>query len=73
MKELEQFLQRAESVLARVEAMLPAVAPEIDWSATAFRWRVGRDQLGPLSAVAHPSLIRSSLFTPRTLPNTKEE
>jgi len=58
MKELEQFLQRAESVLARVEAMLPATAPEIDWSATAFRWRVGRDQRGHLSAVAHPSRIR---------------
>jgi predicted AAA+ superfamily ATPase len=58
MKELEQFLQRAESVLARVEAMLPAPASEIDWSATAFRWRVGRDQRGHLSAVAHPSRIR---------------
>ena len=58
MKELEQFLQRAESVLARVEAMLPAAATEIDWSATAFRWRVGRDQRGHLSAVAHPSRIR---------------
>ena len=58
MKELEQFLQRAESVLARVEAMLPARAPEVDWSATAFRWRVGRDQRGHLSAVAHPSCIR---------------
>jgi predicted AAA+ superfamily ATPase len=58
MNELEQFLQRAESVLARVEAMLPARAPEIDWSATAFRWRVGRDQRGHLSAVAHPSRIR---------------
>ncbi len=58
MKELEHFLQRAESVLARVEAMLPARAPEVDWSATAFRWRVGRDQRGHLSAVAHPSRIR---------------
>lgn len=58
MKELEQFLLRAESVLARVEAMLPARAPEVDWSATAFRWRVGRDQRGHLSAVAYPSRIR---------------
>ena len=58
MKELEHFLQRAESVLTRVEAMLPARAPEVDWSATAFRWRVGRDQRGHLSAVAHPSRIR---------------
>lgn len=58
MKELEQFLHRAELVLARVEALLPAPAPDIDWSATAFRWRVSRDQRGYLSAVAHPSRIR---------------
>ena len=58
MNELEQFLHRAESVLARVEAMLPARPPEIDWSADAFRWRVGRDQRGYLTAVTHPSRIR---------------
>ena len=58
MKELEQFLHRAELVLARVEALLPAPAPDIDWSATAFRWRVSRDQRGYLSAVAYPSRIR---------------
>lgn len=58
MNELEQFLHRAESVLALVEAMLPARPPEIDWSADAFRWRVGRDQRGYLTAVTHPSRIR---------------
>lgn len=58
MKELEQFLLRAESVLARVEKLLPAPAPEIDWSATAFRWRVNRDSRGHLQAVPHPSRIR---------------
>ena len=58
MKELEQFLQRAESVLARVESLLPPAAPEIDWSATAYRWRVGRDGRGYLQAVHHPSRIR---------------
>ena len=60
MKELEQFLLRAESVLARVEAMLPARAPEVDWSATAFRWRVGRDQRG--DAV----VPREVVFAPKT-------
>ena len=58
MKELEQFLQRAESVLARVEAMLPAAQPDVDWSAVAFRWRVRRDGRGYLQAVHHPSRIQ---------------
>ena len=39
---LEQFLLRAESLLARVEAILPAAAPAIDWSSFAFRWQIGR-------------------------------
>jgi predicted AAA+ superfamily ATPase len=59
MKELEQFLQRAEAVLARVEQLLPAPAAEIDWTAsTAFRWRVPRDGRGYLQAVKHPASIR---------------
>lgn len=58
MKELEQFLQRAESVLARVEKLLPPAVPELDWSAIAYRWRVGRDGRGHLQAVHHPSRIR---------------
>ncbi len=57
MKELEHFLQRAESVLARVESLLPPATPDIDWSAIAYRWRVGRDGHGHLQAVHHPSRI----------------
>ncbi len=58
MKDLEQFLQRAEAVLARVEAMLPAPMPAPDWSASiAFRWRVPRDGRGYLQPVRHPSRI----------------
>ncbi len=58
MKEMEQFLQRAEAVLARVEAMLPAPMPAPDWSASiAFRWRVPRDGRGYLQPVRHPSRI----------------
>ncbi len=61
MKELEQFLQRAEAVLARVEAMLPAPMPEPDWNASiAFRWRVPRDGRGYLQPVRHPSRIELS-------------
>ena len=58
MKELEQFLQRAESVLARVEAMLPAAQPDVDWTAVAYRWRVSRDGRGRLQAVMHPARIQ---------------
>ena len=51
MDKLEQFLTRAEAVLARVEGMLPPAPPEIDWnSAMAFRWRKrqGRGFLQPV-------------------------
>lgn len=58
MKELEQFLANAERVLARVEALLPAAPATVDWTAaTAFRWRVGRDDRGSLQPVLHPSRI----------------
>ncbi len=37
--ELKAFLQRAEALLARVEPLLPAAAPALDWSQTlAARW-----------------------------------
>ncbi len=55
MKELEQFLQRAEAVLARVERLLPEPVAEVDWNAsTAFRWRVPRDGRGYLQPVRNP-------------------
>lgn len=55
MSELQTFLQRAEALLARVEALLPAAAAEPEWSAsTAFRWRKrnGRGVLEPVRNVA---------------------
>ncbi|MET0264556.1 MAG: ATP-binding protein [Duganella sp.] len=57
MSTLEQFLARAEAVLARVEAVLPPAPPAPDWSGYAFRWR--KRQHGPsyLQAVAHVSSI----------------
>ncbi len=59
MKELEQFLQRAEAVLARVERLLPGPAVEPDWTAsTAFRWRVPRDGRGYLQPVRNPARIQ---------------
>ncbi|HTH74342.1 MAG TPA: ATP-binding protein [Trinickia sp.] len=59
MDKLEQFLIRAESLLGRLEAMLPPAAPSIDWSASvAFRWRKrqGRGYLQPVPAVSSITL-----------------
>lgn len=39
MDKLEQFLSRAERVLAQLETLLPAAQPAPDWSAVALRWR----------------------------------
>jgi len=59
MKELEQFLVRAEALLARIEPLLPTAAADVDWqAATAFRWRVSRDGRGRLQAVQHAGKIR---------------
>lgn len=58
MKELEQLLQRAESVLARLETLLPAPVAAVDWKAShAFRWRVPRDGRGYLQPVKLVSQI----------------
>lgn len=54
---LEQFLLRAESLLARVEAILPAATPAVDWSSFAFRWRRRQGAASHLQAVAHVSNI----------------
>src|SRR5437763_16019476 len=59
MDKLEQFLTRAEAVLARIEGMLPPAAPDIDWtSAVALRWRKrqGRGFLQPVHAISQISL-----------------
>lgn len=54
---LVRALDRAEIVLARLEALLPAPPPETDWTARAFRWRK-RGTRGFLQAVARPQAIR---------------
>jgi uncharacterized protein len=56
--ELVRLIERAEQVLARVEALLPGAPEAPDWHAsTAFRWRrkQGRAWLQP---VPHPHLVR---------------
>ena len=62
MDKLEQFLTRADALLARLETMLPPSAPVIDWdAAVAFRWRT-RQGRGMLQAVTQlPSLTLSDL------------
>ena len=60
MTQLDQFLLRAESMLARLEAILPSANAEPDWqSAIAFRWRQrnGSQGGGYLQAVRHISNI----------------
>jgi uncharacterized protein len=54
---LARALDRAESVLARLEGLLPAPPPETDWTARAFRWRK-RGTRGFLQAVTQPQAIR---------------
>src|SRR5450830_946408 len=57
MSNLDQFLIRAEALLARVEAILPQAAPAPDWNSFAFRWRRRQGAVSHLQAVAHVSVI----------------
>ena len=60
MSTLDQFLVRAEALMARLETMLPAAQAEPDFrAATAFRWRThaGRDRRGTLQPVRHMAPI----------------
>src|SRR5690554_2801976 len=48
--QLRPLIERAERVLAQLEAWLPPAPPPIDWSAHAYRWR-RRGARGWLDAV----------------------
>jgi hypothetical protein len=54
--DLSTLIDRAERVLAQLEAWLPPAPPPIDWSAHAYRWRK-RGSRGWLDAVKHVSRI----------------
>jgi hypothetical protein len=57
MNDLAHLIARAEGLLERLEAVLPAPVPATDWHAAAFRWR-RRNGSGHLEAVHHPHRIR---------------
>lgn len=61
MTQLEQFLTRAEALLARLETILPAAGTAPDWqAAAAFRWRKRAGGVGYLQPVGHISDIALS-------------
>jgi len=62
MTQLDQFLQRAEALLARLETILPQSGQQPDWnSGVAFRWRQRKGQGGGyLQSVGHISNIALS-------------
>lgn len=56
MDKLENLISRAESLITKLEALLPASNTPIDWSANAWRWLVINHK-GTLQAVIHPHEI----------------
>ena len=56
--DLTTLVERAERVLAQLEAWLPPAPPETDWSAHAYRWRK-RGARGWLDAVKQVSRIET--------------
>ena len=57
MNDLVRLISRAEGLLERLEAVLPAPLSAPDWTAHAFRWR-HREGRRHLEAVHHPHRIR---------------
>lgn len=56
---MDALINRAESILQRLEVLLPAAPAVTDWSVHAWRWR-RRNGRGFLQAVAHPRHVRLS-------------
>src|SRR5471030_621934 len=60
MSELSKFLEHAGKLVERLEALLPAVQPPVNWDAgIAFRWRKSGGR-GHIQVVRHPHKIRLS-------------
>lgn len=61
MDELKRIFDRAETLLARLENLLPAQQPAPDWNASvAFRWRKAQGRAGYLQPVSQVHRIRLS-------------
>ena len=57
MANIESLINRAESLLERLSAYLPAIQQEVDWNALAWRWQIIHGR-GFLQAVPHPHQIK---------------
>jgi len=57
MANLESLINRAEFLLERLSAYMPADQQEVEWSALAWRWQVVNGR-GSLQAVPHPHQIK---------------
>lgn len=57
MKDLDRLIGLAETLLQRLDGVLPAAMPAPDWGARAWRWRK-RQGCGFLHAIARPHSIR---------------
>lgn len=57
MTDLSQLVSRAETLLARIETLLPHPPIAPDWSALAWRWRKQQSR-GYLQVVAHPRHLK---------------
>ncbi len=55
--EFDRLLNRLDTLVDRIERLLPGPQPAPDWSASAFRWRVNPQGLGQLQAVLNPHQI----------------
>jgi predicted AAA+ superfamily ATPase len=56
MADLESLIEKAESLIVRLEAFFPPVANDTDWNALAWRWQVKQGR-AYLKAVNHPHHI----------------
>ncbi len=56
-KKLDNLIVRAEDLIIKLEALLPATTASIDWSAFAWRWTT-TSLAGTLQAITHPHSVQ---------------
>ena len=57
MADFESLIQKAEALIARLEAVLPPLSIDIDWNALAWRWQVINGR-GYLQVIPYPHQIK---------------